>query len=105
MHDFAGELIASAGSSSASIVTPPNFHCVSLTQGVVPPARRANLRCRFTDNARAQPGTDFALTPISRFKRVIADALRSRTDYRRPTEVAVASQALNRMLELGRPKS
>jgi hypothetical protein len=42
---------------------------------------------------------------ISRLKRVIGDALRSRTDRRRATEVAVAVQALNRMLEFGRPKS
>ena len=42
---------------------------------------------------------------IGRLKRVIGDALRSRTDRRRTTEVAIAVQALNRMLELGRPKS
>jgi hypothetical protein len=41
---------------------------------------------------------------ISRYKRVIDDALRSRTDARRNTEVAVAVQTLNRMLELGRPE-
>ena len=44
-------------------------------------------------------------TAISRLKRVIGDALRSRTDQRRMTEVAIAVHALNRMLELGRPKS
>ena len=44
-------------------------------------------------------------TSISRFKRVIGDALRSRTDRRRATEVAIAISALNRMLELGCPKS
>jgi hypothetical protein len=44
-------------------------------------------------------------TAISRFKRVIVDTLRSRTDRRRATEVAIAVTALNRMLELGRPKS
>ena len=44
-------------------------------------------------------------TSISRFKRVIGDALRSQTDRRRATEVAIAVHALNRMLELGRPKS
>jgi hypothetical protein len=44
-------------------------------------------------------------TAISRFKRVIGDALRSRTDRRRATEIAIAVQTLNRMLELGRPKS
>lgn len=42
---------------------------------------------------------------ISRLRRVIGDALRLRTDRRRATEVAVAVQALNRMLEFGRPKS
>ena len=41
---------------------------------------------------------------ISRFKRVIGDGLRFRTDRRRATEVAIAVDALNRMLELGRPE-
>ena len=40
---------------------------------------------------------------ISRFKRVIGDGLRSRTDQRRATEIAFAVGAMNRMLELGRP--
>ncbi len=40
---------------------------------------------------------------ISRFKRVIGDGLRFRTDRRRATEVAIAVDALNRMQELGRP--
>jgi hypothetical protein len=44
-------------------------------------------------------------TSISRLKRVIGDALRSQTDGRRATEVAIAISALNRMLELGRPDS
>jgi Transposase DDE domain len=44
-------------------------------------------------------------TSISRFKRVIGDGLRARTDQRRATEVAIAISALNRMLELGRPKA
>ena len=43
-------------------------------------------------------------TSISRLKRVIGDALRSRTDLRRATETAITVHALNRMLELGRPK-
>jgi hypothetical protein len=41
---------------------------------------------------------------IGRFKQVIGDGLRSRTDQRRATEVEVAVHALNRMLELGRPE-
>jgi hypothetical protein len=44
-------------------------------------------------------------TFISRFKRVIGNGLRARTDQRRATEVAIAIHALNRMLELGRPVS
>jgi len=51
-------------------------------------------------NARAK-----AEAAVSRYKRVIGDALRSRTDGRQATEVAIAVRALNRMLELGRPKS
>ncbi len=40
---------------------------------------------------------------MSRFKHVIGNALRSRTDRRRATEVAIAVGVLNRMLDLGRP--
>ena len=40
---------------------------------------------------------------IARFKRVIGEALRSHTDGRQATEVAIAANVLNRMLELGRP--
>ena len=42
---------------------------------------------------------------IGRFKQVIGDGLRSRTDDRRATEVDVAVHALNRMTELGHPNS
>jgi hypothetical protein len=41
---------------------------------------------------------------ISRWKRVIGDALRSHTDGRQATEVAIAADVLNCMLELGRPE-
>ena len=41
---------------------------------------------------------------IGRYKRVIGDALRSRTGGRQTTEVAIAVASLNRMLELGRPE-
>ncbi len=40
-------------------------------------------------------------TAISRLKRVIGDALRSRTNRRRGTEIAIGGQTLNRMLEFG----
>ena len=41
---------------------------------------------------------------VSRYKRVIGDTLRSQTDGRQATELAIAAGALNRMLELGRPE-
>jgi hypothetical protein len=40
---------------------------------------------------------------IGRYKRVIGDALRSRTDETEATEVAIAARAQNQMLGLGRP--
>jgi len=52
----------------------------------------------YTKRARAEAA-------IGRFKQVIGDGLRSRTDERRATEMNVAVHALNRMLELGRPIS
>jgi hypothetical protein len=42
---------------------------------------------------------------MGRLKRVMGDGLRSQADQRRRTEVAIAIHTLNRMLELGRPKS
>jgi hypothetical protein len=41
---------------------------------------------------------------LGRFKRVIGDAFRSRTERCRATEVAIAVHVLNRMIELGRPE-
>ena len=40
---------------------------------------------------------------IARWKRVVGDGLRFQTDERQATEVAIAADVLNRMLELGRP--
>ena len=50
----------------------------------------------YTKRARAEAA-------IARWKQVIGDGLRARTDEGRATEVAVAAHGLNRMLELGRP--
>jgi hypothetical protein len=40
---------------------------------------------------------------IGRYKRVIGDALRSRTDETEATEIAIAARVLNQMLGFGRP--
>jgi hypothetical protein len=50
-------------------------------------------------------GRALAEATIGRFKRVISDGLRSRTDQRQATEINVAVAVLNRMLELGGLKS
>ena len=42
---------------------------------------------------------------IGRYKRVIGNRLRSRTDCRRATGTAIAAHVLNQMLEFGRPIS
>ena len=41
---------------------------------------------------------------IARWKRVVGDGLRFQTDGRQASEVAIAADVLNRMLELGRPE-
>ena len=51
-------------------------------------------------------GTSYATlveADIGRWKRVIGHVLRSQTDKRQATEVALAVDVLNRMLALGRP--
>jgi hypothetical protein len=56
---------------------------------------------------RHPPGTPSARIEafFSRWKRVLGDALRFRTEDRRNTEIAIAVRVLNRRLDLGRPDS
>ena len=95
----------------AAVIVPPRSGAVpSATAETAPTGRDQHLRT-IADrgrmgwqkvsgyNTRALVEAD-----ISRFKRVIGGALRSRTDERRATEVAIAVSVLNRMLELGRPE-
>src|SRR4051795_11998015 len=94
----------------ADVVVPPRSTAVpSATAETAPTQRDCHLQLIAEKgrmgwqkasgyNARAR-----AEATIGRFKRVIGDGLRSRTDERRATEMDVAVQVLNRMLELGRP--
>jgi len=96
----------------AAIIVPPRSTAVpSETAETAPTQRDRHLQCiaehgraawqktsGYTKRARAEAA-------IGRFKQVIGDGLRSRTDERRATEVDVAVHVLNRMLELGRPIS
>ena len=93
-----------------AVIVPPRSNAVlSDTAEAAPTPRDLHLHCIAERgrmgwqkasgyNCRALVESD-----ISRWKRVIADGLRSRTDGRQETEVAIATNALNRMLELGRP--
>jgi hypothetical protein len=94
----------------AAIIVPPRSTAVpSETAERAPTQRDRHLqliaekgrmgwqkRSGYTKRARAE-------ATIGRYKRVIGDGLRSHTDQRRATEMDVAVQVLNRMLELGRP--
>jgi hypothetical protein len=96
----------------AAVVVPPRRDAVpSRTAETAPTQRDRHLQLiaeRGRTGWQKLSGYNrraLAEAAISRYKRVIGDALRSRTDRRRATEVAVAARALNRMLELGRPTS
>ncbi len=94
----------------AAVIVPPRATAVpSETAGTEPTQRDRHLQLiaahgrrgwqkvsGYTKRARAEAA-------IARWKQVIGDGLRSRTDGRRATEVVVAAHALNRMLKLGRP--
>ena len=96
----------------AEVIVPPRSTAVLSEDGETAPTQRDRHLQSIAEHGRMgwqkRSGyTRRALveTSISRFKRVIGDALGSQTDRRRATEVAIAVHALNRMLELGRPKS
>jgi predicted transposase YbfD/YdcC len=75
------------------------------------PTQISRLECRLPRNHHTTNRvTRFKRSPwaeaaIGRFKQVIGNGLRSRTDRRRATEMDVTFHALNRMLEFGRPIS
>ena len=96
----------------AEVIVPPRSTAVLSEDGETAPTQRDRHLQSIAEHGRMgwqkRSGyTRRALVEsfISRFKRVIGDTLRSRTDRRRATEIAIAVRALNRMLELGRPKS
>jgi hypothetical protein len=101
--------VAARHPDAATIVPPRRNAVPSKTAGTEPTQRDRHLQC-LAEHGRlgwqTRSGYDRrarAEAAIGRWKRVIGDGLRSRTDERRATEVAVAAHALNRMLELGRP--
>ena len=96
----------------AAVVAPPRSTAVpSATADTAPTQRDRHLRMIAErgrmgwQKAAGYNRRALVEAAISRYKRVIGDALRFRTMSRQATEVAIAVNALNRMLEFGRPKS
>ena len=96
---------------AAAVVVPPRANAVpSAVAEIAPTQRDRHLRC-IAERGRLgwQKASGYnwrALveSDIARWKRVIGHGLYSQTDGRQASEVAIAVDVLNRMLELGRPK-
>jgi hypothetical protein len=94
----------------AAVIVPPRSSAVlSETAGTAPTQRDRHLQLIAERGRMAwQKASGYNLralveADIGRWKRVIGEALRSQTAGRQATEVAIATDVLNRMLELGRP--
>ena len=97
---------------AAAVVVPPRKDAVPSATAATAPTQRDQHLELIAERGRMgwQKASGYnrralAEVAISRYKRVIGDTLRSRTDGHQATEVTMAVHALNRMLELGRPES
>jgi hypothetical protein len=95
----------------AAVIVPPRSSAVpSEVAETAPTQRDAHLQCiaeRGRMGWQRASGYNWRAlveADVSRWKRVIGDGLRFRTDGRQATEVAIAAEVLNRMLDLGRPE-
>lgn len=96
----------------ADVIVPPRSTVVLSEMAASTPTRRDRHLQSIAEHGRMswQRRSEYTRralveSSIGRFKRVIGDTLRSRTNRRHATEIEIAVSALNRMLELGRPKS
>jgi hypothetical protein len=107
--DVYGE-VAARYPDAAVIVPPRSSAVLSETADTAPTQRDEHLQLiaeRGRMGWQKASGYNYRAlveADISRYKRVIGGTLRSRTDARRATEVAISVCALNRMLKLGRPE-
>lgn len=95
----------------AAVIVPPRANAVPSVAAETTPTRRdAHLRCIAKrgrmgwQRASGYGWRALVESDISRWKRVVGDGLRFQTDRRQATEVAIAADVLNRMLDLGRPE-
>src|SRR4051812_6163248 len=96
----------------ARVIVPPRSSAVPSETAETAPTQRDQCLQLIAEHGRMgwQTASGYnrralAEATIGRFKRVIGDGLRSRTDQRQAAEMNVAVAVLNRMLDLGRPKS
>ena len=97
---------------NAKVVVPPRSDAVpSETAGTAPTQRDRHIQDIATKGrsgwqaARKYNRRALVEAQIGRYKTVIGDALRSHTPAAQDTEVAIAVNVLNRMMDLGRPHS
>jgi IS5 family transposase len=96
----------------AVIVVPPRADAVLSATADTDPTQRDRHIQAITDKGRMAWQRDSGYNQragvegqFARWKQVIGDGLRFHSDEARATEVAVAAQVLNQMLDLGRPNS
>ncbi len=94
----------------AAVIVPPRATAVPSDTAETAPTQRDRHLQQIAEHGRMawQKASGYttrarAEAAIGRFKQVIGDGLRLRTDDRRATEVDVAVRALNCMVQLGRP--
>jgi hypothetical protein len=94
----------------AAVIVPPRAGAVASASAETAPTQRDRHLRMIAERGRMvwQKASRYNLrakveASIGRYKRVIDDALRSRTDRTEATEVAIAAAVLNRMLAFGRP--
>jgi len=101
--------VAGRDPDAAVIVPPRAGAAASPSAETAPTPRDRHLRMITERGCMAwQKASGYNLrakveAPIGRYKRVIGNALRSRTDETDATEVAIAAASLNRMPAFGRP--
>src|ERR687890_346627 len=96
----------------AKVIVPPRADAVlSATADTEPTQRdchiqaiagKGQMACQRDSGYNQRAGVE---GQFARWKQVIGDGLRFHSDQARATEVAVAAEVLNRMLDLGRPNS
>ena len=98
--------------SAATVVVPPRSDAVLSATADTEPTQRDGHILAIASKGRMAWQRDSGYNQragvegqIARWKQVIGDGLRFHSDEARATEVAIAAQVLNRMLDLGRPNS